>query len=74
MLAEDLVRRLEVVESICEETVRQALKKTNKTMAAGNVVHPEEAKPSFRSQHGAGAQGIPSGRTIRGIRWCAWTR
>ncbi len=28
MLAEELVR-LEVVESICEETVRQALKKTN---------------------------------------------
>ncbi len=28
ILAEDLVR-LEVVESICEETVRQALKKTN---------------------------------------------
>ena len=28
LLAEELVR-LEVVESICEETVRQALKKTN---------------------------------------------
>ncbi len=29
-------------------------------MAAGNVVHSEEAKPSFRGRHGAGAQGIPA--------------
>ena len=54
MLAEDLVR-LEVVESICEETVRQALKKRMETMAAENVVYPEEAKPPFRGRHGAGA-------------------
>ena len=29
-------------------------------MAAGNVVHSEAAKPSFRGRHGAGAQGIPA--------------
>ncbi len=54
MLAEELVR-LEVVESICGETVRQALKKRIKTMAAGHVVHSKAAKPSFRGRHGAGA-------------------
>ena len=54
MLAEELVR-LEVVESICGETVRQALKKRIETMAAGNVVYPEETKPPFRGRHGAGA-------------------
>ena len=59
MLAEELVR-LEVVETICGETVRKALKKRIETMAAGNVVHSEEAKPSFRGRHGAGAQGIPA--------------
>ncbi len=59
MLAEELVR-LEVVETICGETVRQALKKRIETMAAGNVVHSEAAKPSFRGRHGAGAQGIPA--------------
>ena len=59
MLAEELVR-LEVIESMCEETVRQALKKRMETMAAGNVVHSEAAKPSFRGRHGAGAQGIPA--------------
>ena len=73
MLAEELVR-LEVVETICGETVRKALKKRIETMAAGNVVHSEEAKPSFRGRHGAGAQGYTGGRTTRGIRWCAWTR
>ena len=60
MLAEELVR-LEVVESICGETVRPALKKRIETMAAGNVVHSEEAKPSFRGRHGAGAQGYTGG-------------
>ena len=54
MLAEELVR-LEVVESIGEETVRQALKKRIETMAAGNVVYPEATKPPFRGRHGAGA-------------------
>ena len=54
LLAEELVR-LEVVESIGEETVRQALKKRIETMAAGNVVYPEATKPPFRGRHGAGA-------------------
>ena len=59
MLAEELVR-LEVGESIGEETVRKALKKRMETVATGNVVHSEAAKPPFRGRHGAGAQGIPA--------------
>ena len=54
MLAKELVR-LEVVETIGEEIVRQALKKRIETVAAGNVVYPEETKPPFRGRHGAGA-------------------
>ena len=40
--------------------MRQALKKRIETVAAGNVVHSEAAKPPLRGRHGAGAQGIPA--------------
>ena len=73
MLAEELVR-LEVVESICEETVRKVLKKRMETVAAGNMMHSAGAKLPFRGRHGAGAQGIPTAVRPGGIRWCAWTR
>ncbi len=68
---EDAGRRagatLEVVETICEETVRKVLKKRTETVAAGNMMHSAGAKLPFRGRHGAGAQGIPTAVRPGGI-------
>jgi transposase len=55
MLADELVR-LEVVDSICDETVRQALKKKRaQALAQGHVVHSARAGRRLRVPDGAGA-------------------
>lgn len=55
LLADELVR-LQVVDSICDETVRQALKKKRaQALAQDHVVHSARAQRSLRVSDGAGA-------------------
>jgi transposase len=55
MLADALVR-LQVVDAICDETVRQALKKKRaQALAQGHVVHSARAGRGLRVPAGAGA-------------------
>jgi hypothetical protein len=58
LLADALVE-MQVVDSICDETVRQALKKKRaETLAQGNVVHSARAGRRLRVSDGAGARGL----------------
>ena len=58
LLADALVR-MQVVDSICDETVRQALKKKRaETLAQGDVVHSARAGRGLRVPDGAGAGGL----------------
>lgn len=57
LLAERLVE-LKVVDTICYETVRRALKKRTQALAAAAVVHPAQAGRGLRLSDGAGARGL----------------
>ena len=58
MLADALVE-LQVVDSICDETVRQGLKKKRaQALAQGHVVHSARAGRRIRVPDGAGAGGL----------------
>ena len=65
LLAEELVR-LEVVESICEETVRQALKKTNGNRGDGKCGAFRSSKATISWPAWSGCSRYTSGRTTRG--------
>ena len=58
LLADELVR-LQVVDSICHETVRRALKKKPvQALAQNDVVHPTQAGRRIRVPDGTGAPGL----------------
>jgi transposase len=58
LLADALVE-MQVVDSICDETVRQALKKKRaQALAQGDVVHSARAGRGLRVPDGAGAGGL----------------
>lgn len=58
LLADELVR-LQVVDSICHETVRRALKKKSvQALAQNDVVHPTQTGRRLRVPDGAGTGGL----------------
>ena len=72
MLAEELAR-LEVVESICEEIVRKALKKNELNHVGGKCGVSLSNKATISWSAWSGCSRYTGGCTTRGIRWCAWT-
>ena len=73
LLAEKLVR-LEVVESICGETVRQALKNELKPWRREMWCIPKQQSHPFVAGMERVLKVYQRPYTTRGIRWCAWTR
>ena len=60
LLADRLVE-LEVVESVCPETVRRALKKPSQAVAEGQLVHSAEGGRGLRRGDGGRAGRLPAG-------------
>ncbi len=65
MLGDELVR-LEIVDSISHETIRQAFKKRAEAMARRDVVHSPEAACRVCLRHGGRSGGVPASLFARG--------
>src|SRR6266702_3160663 len=58
LLADKLVE-LEVVDAVCDETVRRTLKKRDQAVAEGAVVHPAGGQRRVRLRQGGRARRLP---------------